>query len=177
MIPSLEIYRCPSTPLPDRKALIDACENEYKAQRGNTNHINWPVTGEPQFFVKFGVNTDLTEAQNQMYFFKETQQSQTIRVPEVFWAFWIRDTWMTYIVMEFIKSRGFASGQQRAVALAELLKVRVPSDAAPGPIGGGLLHHILFKHYKASRVYATVEKLEWHINKVSSFMHSFLPKY
>jgi hypothetical protein len=61
---SAEFYRSFSVELPERGALIKACKEEYEKKTRQTNNLLWPNDREPQFFVKFGVGIDPSEAQN-----------------------------------------------------------------------------------------------------------------
>lgn len=54
------------------------------------------------------------------------------------------------------------------LALRLLLSFPVPQDATPGPRGGGLIRHPLFKDYLAPIQYGSVDELEGHLNTVSS---------
>lgn len=51
-------------------------------------------------------------------------------------------------------------------ALKLLLSFPVPKDAAPGPYGGGIIQHPLFKDYRAAIQYDSVDMLEQHLNNV-----------
>lgn len=59
-----------------------------------------------------------------------------------------------------------ASDEQRAIS--EIVIVQPPPDAAPGPIGSGLITHRFFDyHCQSLLVYRSVGALEKHINRVS----------
>ena len=53
-----------------------------------------------------------------------------------------------------------------AKAIRLFLFFEVPYDATPGPYGGGIIRHPLFKNYEASIEYSSVAQLHHHINKV-----------
>lgn len=75
--------------------------------------------------------------------FEELNDVPTIRIAQVFEVFEV-EAW-TYIVMEYISSCWFAFTKQIVDAVALLLEVDPPVNAKPRPVGGGLMHHILFK--------------------------------
>lgn len=50
------------------------------------------------------------------------------------------------MVTEYIQSHCGVSHVEMSRALAELLSVRPPESAVPGPARGGKLHHALFRH-------------------------------
>lgn len=152
--------------LPERKTIIDICETAYDKHLGNTNHASWPIN-EPLYFIKFGADIEISEARNQRFAFEKSKQSKTVCAPEVFWAFTDKDHGFTYIVAEYVVSEGFASLRDRASALVDLIYIPPPTTAIPGPIGGGFLHHPLFKDGHARKKYNTVADLQKHINHVS----------
>lgn len=167
MASSAELYRSSSVELPEREALIKACKEEYEKKNRQTNNFLWPNDREPRFFVKFGVGIDPSEAQNQIHFHKITAGSTVIRVPEVYWVFHECTTGMTYIVMEYIQSHGDVSHIEMGRALVELLSVPPPEGAAPGPIGGGKLHHALFRHGIATSVFEDNRALGEYITRAA----------
>ena len=166
MFSSAEFYRTSSMQLPEREDLVEACKVEYEKKDHQINQLLWPNDGEPQFFVKFGVGIDRSEAHNQMYFHKMTAGSTVIRVPEVYWVFYEHTTGMTYMVMEYIRSHGDVSQIEMGRAIVELLSVRPPESAAPGPVGGGMLHHELFRHRVANSVFKDNRDLGEYITRV-----------
>lgn len=122
----------------------------------------------PLFYIKYGPGITMAEAINQRYFFDKLKGIPTIRIAQVFEAFQA-NAW-TYIIMEYIRSSGFASRNQIADAVALLLGVDPPADAKPGPVGGGLMHHPLFKDRTASKVFSSNADLETAINQVNSIL-------
>ena len=59
-----------------------------------------------------------------------------------------------------------------ANAIGLLLSLPVPDDATPGPVGGGYSNHPIFENWRTEEnrapvMYASVEELTKHINKVS----------
>ncbi len=54
-------------------------------------------------------------------------------------------------------------------AIISLLSIRTPQDIAPGPVGGGIIKHPIFKDNTASIEYKSVNELQQHIYKVRSW--------
>lgn len=155
--------------LPTREQVIESCKIDYDKLQGKTNHTLWPgENGSPLFYIKYGPAITMTEAINQRYFFDKLKGIPTIRIAQVFEAFQA-NAW-TYIVMEYIRSCGFASPNQIADAVALLLGVDPPPNAKSGPVGGGLMHHLAFKDRTASKVFSSNAELETAINHVNSIL-------
>lgn len=114
------------------------------------------------------------------------EQNLIVCVPEVFRDFEYRDFY--FLVMEFVPGRLLrrilsdrVDTQRRAGVrhqddsslyryIAEgirLLRVKAPSGASPGPVGGGIIRHPLFQDSQATISYRDVKMLETHLNKVS----------
>lgn len=120
----------------------------------------------PSVLHKYGPGITMAEAINQSYFFDKLKGIPSIRIAQVFEAF--QADARTYIVMEYIRSSGFASRNQIADAVAVLLGVDPPANAKPGPVGGGLMHHHLFKDRTTSKVFSSNADLETAINQLNS---------
>lgn len=113
------------------------------------------------------------------------QWSLLVCVPEIYRAFGYRGFY--FLVMEFISGRtlnellnvraGDGAGSQADEStlyryIAEgirLLSVKAPPGAKPGPVGGGIIRHPLFKGFEAAVPYRDVEMMEAHFNKVRPF--------
>lgn len=83
----------------------------------------------------------MAEARTQLYFFNQiaARPDITIRIPESYHAR-ISRGYERYIVMEYIDVHGFASLEQRARAITDLVSIEPPPGATPGPIGGGRIN-------------------------------------
>ncbi|OAA53624.1 Protein kinase-like domain protein [Niveomyces insectorum RCEF 264] len=60
-------------------------------------------------------------------------------------------------------------------ALRLFLAIPVPADAQPGPVGGGIIHHALFKGFVAPIKYDSVDMLEKHMNKLATLLNDAAP--
>lgn len=154
--------------------IIEACR-----QNGfDTNRLYCRSIDGRSLFVKY-YNVTLAEARTQTYFFEQvlSRPDLTIRIPQVYNA--VQEGWLCCIVMEHINFQSFADENQRIDALVQLLSVNPPPAAAPGPIGGSLIKHIIFQESKAALEYASVDELQEHFNQVffSYFFSSYLPTY
>lgn len=102
-----------------------------------------------------------------------------LRVPEVYRA--IERGGQVYVVMEYVPGKTLntlskmeevdgelldAMVGRVADAVRLLLSIPVPQDTPPGPKGGGLINHMLFKDHEAPIEYASLDELERHLNKV-----------
>lgn len=73
-----------------------------------------------------------------------------------------------YLVMEYIDIHHFASDEERAKALAEMIAIEPP----PGVFGnfgppGRYIRHMFFKEREAAKMYSSVQELQDSINRVS----------
>lgn len=68
--------------------------------------------------------------------------------------------------MEYIDIVSYASDEERANAVTQLVSIEPPSGAALGPIGGGPVKHCFFMNSKALRRYSTVQEMLTYINNV-----------
>jgi hypothetical protein len=69
----------------------------------------------------------------------------------------------TCIVMEDIDIVGYASDDERANGVAQLVSVEPPSGTELGPIGGGIVKHS-FTDSEASGWCSTVDEMQTYIN-------------
>jgi hypothetical protein len=68
--------------------------------------------------------------------------------------------------MEYIDIVDYASDDERANAVAQLVSIEPPSGAVLGPIGGGIIKHCFFADSEAPRRYSTVGEIQTYINNV-----------
>ena len=141
----------------------------------------------PAIYIKYGDNIERgtdAEARSQTWAYESLQQMplsdrQSIYIPEIYRTV-LLGTW-TCILMEYVPGKTLrdlledwttfepiADGYFRKIerALKLFLSFPVPQNAPPGPYGGGLIRHPLFRDYQASIEYPTVDLLEKHLNKV-----------
>lgn len=144
----------------------------------------------PSAYIKFklGVPVELTlaEARNQMFAYDALQQlppeeRQAVHVPEVYRT--MRIGRLLFIIMEYVPGRTLAQIIEDrenwetireevinniAQGMRLLLSLPVPCDAKPGPVGGGIIRHPIFKDCEAATEYDSVDMLERHFNKVGT---------
>jgi hypothetical protein len=154
------IYR--DTPnLPSQNDVVAAC-----AKNGDeVRHLTY-LSKDRKFFIKYGFSVTTGEAKNQQYFYKKihSQRNITFKIPEIYRAFETRGR--TYIVMEYIDIVDYASDEERANIVTQLVSIEPPSDAVLGPIGGGLIKHCFFADSEAPKRYSTVDEIQAYINNV-----------
>lgn len=156
---------------------------------------DWQVTGlaypthNPVIYIKYGDNEYAlrdSEARTHQYAYDALQRvpeqdRQGVRIPEIYRIIETENS--TYIIMEYIRGRTLAKVMEDESVFVEtrfyyydrieralklLLSFPVPKNAAPGPFGGGIIRHPLFKDYRAPIQYDSVDMLEKHLNKVCS---------
>lgn len=177
------------------KNLTEAEVTAIVEQQPMGDDRGWRVTGfayptdNPVVYIKYGHNRSSlrdSEARTHQFAYDSLQRlpqqdRQGVRIPEIY-RIMQAGNW-TYIVMEYIRGKTLAKlmedretfketyqyyydSIERALKL--LLSFPVPKDAAPGPYGGGIIQHPLFKDYRAAIQYDSVDMLERHLNKVST---------
>jgi hypothetical protein len=132
----------------------------------------------PIFWIKYGLRSQgrEAEAQSQDFAFRALEripqpEREGVRIPEVYRIFtddyYPSEDSMVYIVMEYVPGKTLLqildetpseTPSQRlehlydhiAKAIRLFLSFEVPYDATPGPYGGGIIRHPLFKDYEAS---------------------------
>ena len=137
----------------------------------------------PLVYIKYGAPVlKAAEARTQQWAFDALQQvspadRQGIHIPEVYRV--ITTDGFGYIIMEFVRGKSvrdfmteehwpsFYSKREDYYGKIEkglklLLSLPAPQDVHPGPCGGGLIMHPLFKDYCASTEYDSVDTLEKH---------------
>lgn len=141
----------------------------------------------PLAYIKFGdpIEWKLAEVRNQMFAYDALQQlppeeRQGIHVPEVYRTMRIGN--LLFIIMEYVPGSTLAqiTGSEDWEVLQEevinkiargmrlLLSLPVPYDAKPGPVGGGIIRHPIFKDSEAATEYNSIDMLERHLNKVGA---------
>jgi serine/threonine protein kinase len=176
--------------LPSDNEIIDACDrNPPCDENGDAiRGLMYPPQA-PIFWIKYGLRSEGRDAEAQTHDFafralERIPQSERegIRIPEVYRIFtddYPSGQSMVYIVMEYVPGKTLLQilrdpPNQRlehlydhiAKAIRLFLSFEVPHDATPGPYGGGLIRHPLFKDYEANIEYSSVAQLQHHINKV-----------
>ncbi|KAI9374046.1 hypothetical protein BJX61DRAFT_551835 [Aspergillus egyptiacus] len=122
-----EIFN-PSIPdLPSKDEVVKLCR-----QKGlDYNRLTYTSANGKVFFIKYN-NAKMAEAHAQLFFYShiKANSQSTIRIPELYHA-WLPDhSRSAYIVMEYIDIHHFASDEERARALTELIAVKPPSGAS-----------------------------------------------
>ena len=176
--------------------IVATRRSQSRVNSKNTNCTGFPYPlDRPVVFVKYGERLHYreSEARTQQFVFEAVENMpladrEGIHVPEVYRVFTVRGS--TYIIMEYVPGRTLreimdedsdfdkVSSQLydkilRGIQL--LLSIPAPEDAAPGPYGGGIIRHPLFKDYTAAIEYDSVEMLEKHINKVCTSLRFYRP--
>jgi hypothetical protein len=151
---------------------------------GGTWHGFAYPSKEPIAWVKLA--NSMGEARMQMFAYQKLNEMppstrRNVRIPEIYRLLEGQSGYEVYIVMEFVNGGPFSnklpSGDfdldlgdrlvdQVAYALQLLLSIEVPPNSPPGPLGGGIIQHIVFKDQEAPIEYASVSELQTHFNKV-----------
>ena len=156
-----EFIYCDTPNLPSQENIIAAC-----AKNGDKTQQLTYLSKDRKFFIKYGFTVTVGEANTQRYFYKKipSQCGTTVKIPKIYRAFETRGR--TYIVMKYIDIVGYASDEERANAVAQLVSIEPPSGAALGPIGGGLVKHCFFTDNEAPEQFLTVHEIQTYINNV-----------
>jgi len=156
-----EFIYCDTPNLPSQDDIIAACTKNGD----NTRQFTY-LSKDRKFFIKYGFTVTAGEAQNQRYFYERihSQSGATVKIPKIYRAFETRGR--TYIVMEYIDIVSYASDEERANIVAQLVSIEPPSGAALDPIGNGPVKHCFFKDNEAPRRYSTVHEMQTYINNV-----------
>jgi len=145
----------------------------------------YPSQEAPIAFIKYGGKdySMMAEALNQQFASNTLesmpqQETENILIPKIYRVF--EQDKVVYIIMEYIAGETFKELLDKelphdqlqeyynliARAIALFLSFKVPHDTIPGPVGGGIIKHPLFKYTVASIEYASVDELQEHVNKV-----------
>ena len=164
--------------LPTTNEVIALC----REKGGNCNGFTYPSDGNPIAYIKYGYTVTIGEVRMQRYVYDAfgwmmNASVSGVKVPEIYHAF--QSGCQTYIVMEYVDGETVGSQlrgssmerknwiyHQIAKAITQLLRVPVPSDSRPGPVGGGCIQHHFFRDNVAPKEYDSVDELQRHINKV-----------
>ena len=147
--------------LPSQEDIIAAC-----AKKGDKIRQFTYLSKDRKFFIKYGFTVTVGEAKTQRYFHEKiySQCGMTVKIPKIYRTFETRGR--TYIVMEYIDIVSYASDEERANAVAQLVSIEPPSGATLGPIGGGPIKHCFFIDNRAPRRYSTLQEMQTYINNV-----------
>lgn len=177
--------------LPSDEEIVSACVEHSLIDKdllphGMPNCFLYPPNKPPFAFIKYryqGHGT-IEEARNQEFAFNALQEipeekRKGIHIPKIYRVIEAMGT--VHIVMEYvpgktldeyIQSEGRASKHldelysqiEKAVKL--FLSFQAPNTITPGPVGGGLIRHPIFKGTEAPVEYKSVHELQDHISKV-----------
>ncbi len=126
-----------------------------------------------EYFVKYGSQRDLEpERATQEHVFAHAQQSNAPDVPRIARiVHHFVDQRTMYLVMERIKLQesppDLAARIQQATKW--LSEVPLPSNHTLGPVGGGPIHHKVFKDFEAPFILPDVTMLDSYMKKVPPF--------
>ncbi|KAF8914771.1 hypothetical protein CPB85DRAFT_1296902 [Mucidula mucida] len=163
--------------LPPCEQIVQLCAEAGFHQNG----ISFPSTGNPRFWLKYGVSLTLGEAltQDAVAQIVNAETSRVVRVPEVYAVFVAQSC--RYIIMQYVTGgtvasrqpspTSYAPGDVEAVAAAysHLVSLRVPADSAPGFVGeNGLIGHDFFVERLSTIRYADVFELQAQINRLAA---------
>ncbi|PGH19680.1 hypothetical protein AJ80_03835 [Polytolypa hystricis UAMH7299] len=151
--------------LPPKDLVKRLCE----AKGSDYNNVKYSSHGK-DFFIKYN-NTTMAEAHAQLFFFTQVKANptSTIRIPEIFHAWREPLDGTVYIVMEHINIEHFASDEQRAQAITELITIKPPPGVF-GSFNGKPIQHPFFKDREAHIVYSSATQLEAFVNRVLAFL-------
>jgi serine/threonine protein kinase len=176
--------------LPSDDEIVAACREHSFRDEGN-NCFAYPSRETAVALIKYD---DMTfgikeEARNQEFAYQALQnlpeeERRGIQIPKIYRL--IERGSAAYIVMEYVRGKTLAelkasdtegncmreAYDQIERAIKCFLSFKVPDHAAPGPVGGGIIRHPIFKDTSASIEYASVDKLQGHLTKVGPNNHS-----
>ena len=146
----------------------DLVEKLCRRKGYSYNHLKYtsPDSGK-DYFIKYN-NATMSEAHAQLFFYTEVVQknpNSTIRIPQLYHAWREGATVWAYIVMEYIPIDHFASDEQRAQAITELIRIKPPPGVF-GSFNGKPIQHLFFHDWEAPVVYSSAEKLGAFVNRV-----------
>ena len=173
--------------LPQDEEIVKACnEQSHVDGSGYGNRCAVYPLSAPQLFIKYGYDDDgiSEEARNQRFAYEALrgmpkQDTAGIRIPTIYHVF--SSNKKEYIVMEYVQGKTIRQLLDKEsvdtrlqecytqVAQAIKLFLSIPIlTAIPGPVGGGIIRHPLFKDTIASVEYSSVAHLQAHLNTVTS---------
>jgi len=170
--------------LPTDSETVAFCQTQQASGNYNPTYI-YPSREAPTAFIKHGGKdySIMSEILNQEFAFSALksmpeQKTANILIPEIYRVF--EQDKVVYIVMEYVAGETLKELLDRklshdqlqeyynkiAQAIKLFLSFKVPDNIAPGPVGGGIIKHPLFKYTVASIEYASVDELQTHVNNV-----------
>ena len=184
------------------ESIVPEALNEYTMLQPQHDERYWQVTGwpyppeKPLIYIKHGPTTFTmrdSEARTQQWVFDALEKlppgvRRGIRVPEIYRV--IEYNGLTWILMELVPGKSllqffddwesFQSVADRyfdkiADGLRLLLSLPVPDGTPPGPAGGGIIRHPLFKEHQASLQYDSLDMMERHLNNVAHTLRADAP--
>lgn len=163
IITATEIYNPRIPNLPPKATVEHLCH-----QKGlHHNRLIYTSNNSSKFFIKYN-NARLAEAHAQLFFHSQLKQTSTskIHIPEIYHAWLAEQGASAYIVMEYIDVDHFASDEERATAITELISVPPPRDVFGSFWEGGFIRHPFFRDREAHKKFSTVGELQQAINSV-----------
>jgi len=173
------------TQLPTDDEIIAFCEGQ-RALGEYSHTLAYPSRNAAIALIKYGGRPFgmMAEMLNQDFAFNALegmpqQRRAGIHVPKIYRVI-EEGADGVYIVMEYVNGKtlkelleeGVSHDQlqeyynQIAKAIELFLSIKVPDGVTPGPVGGGIIKHPLFKDTIASIEYNSVDELQQHVNNV-----------
>jgi len=172
------------TQLPTDDEIVAFCKGQ-RALGKQSNTYAYPSRNAAIAFIKCASRQSgmIAEMLNQDFAFNALesmpqQRRAGIHVPKIYRVIEVATT--VYIVMEYVNGKtlkelleeGVSHDQlqeyynQIAKAIKLFISIKVPDGVTPGPVGGGIINHPLFKDTIASIEYTSVDDLQQHVNNV-----------
>ena len=171
--------------LPQDEEIVKACnEQSYTYGNGCSNRYALYPLAAPEIFIKYGYDDEgmLEEARNQTFAYKALrempkQDTIGIRIPNIYRVFSKKQS--VYIVMEYVQGETVKELLEKEsvdtlqecydqIAKAIRLFLSIPIHTTiPGPVGGGMIRHPLFKDTIASINYSSIADLQAHLKAVT----------
>ena len=170
--------------LPTDSEIVAFCHTQQASGNYSPTYI-YPSREAPTAFIKHGGKdySVMSEVANQKFAYNTLksmprQKTTNILIPQIYHVF--EQDKVVYIVMEYVAGETLKELLDRklshdqldecynkiAQAIKLFLSFKVPDNTAPGPVGGGIIKHPLFKYTVASTKYASVDELQIHVNNV-----------
>lgn len=170
---------------PSDTEIVAACEQRSILTETSNGCLEYPSRERPIAFIKYGLKKYGIEEEmrNQTFAFEALEKLQPherdgIQIPEIYRV--IQRDGMIYIVMEHVigttladlRAKDNLDGEQPelyeqiAKAITLFLAFDIPDQPSPGPAGGGIIKHPLFKNTVASLKYESVNHLQEHLTRV-----------
>ena len=183
MSPPRQTARLPPQ-LPTDDEIIAFCRAQHDlGERSNT--FAYPSRNTAIAYIKHGSRKSgiMAEMLNQVFAFDALecmpqQERAGILVPKIYRV--IERAATVYIVMEYANGRTLKELLEESISheqlqdyynkIAKAIKLfisfKVPDDVTPGPVGGGIIKHPLFKDTIASIKYTSFDDLQQHVKNV-----------